>query len=98
MYLQRVIVSGEGHQELPEGREGHQGGKLQAVVGRHVFEQHGEAVDRQVLPLELLAALQRHRPRHGQRYVHHHHRRHREDPKKSSRQPTKMNGIYKYTQ
>lgn len=57
-YLQRIIIPGERHQQLPEGGKGHQCRKFQAVVGGHVLEQHVESVDGQVLPLKLVAAIQ----------------------------------------
>lgn len=77
-YLQRVVISGEGHHQLPEWWEHHQSCELQLVVGGHVLEQHGQAVHCQVLPLVLFRALHWHRPRHGERHVHHHHCRHDE--------------------
>lgn len=77
-YLQRVVISCKWHHQLPERRKHHQGRELQLVVGRHVLEEHGQAVHRQVFPLVLLGALHRHWPCHGKRHVHHHHRRHDE--------------------
>lgn len=75
-YLQRVVISGEGHHQLPEWWEHHQSCELQLVVGGHVLEQHGQAVHCQVLPLVLFRALHWHRPCHGERHIHHHHCRH----------------------
>lgn len=77
-YLQRVVISRKGHHQLPKWRKHHQGRELQLVVGCHVLEQHGQAMNSQVFPLVLLRALHRHRPCHGERHVHHHHRRHDE--------------------
>lgn len=75
-YLQGIVVSGEWHQKLPERGEGDKWSELHPVVCGHVFKQHGETMNCQVLSLKLFTALHWHRSCHGQRRVHKNHSRH----------------------
>lgn len=75
-YLQSIVVSGEWHQKLPERWEGDKWSELHPVVCGHVFKQHGQSMNCQVLSLKLFTALHWHRSCHGQRRVHKNHSGH----------------------